>query len=107
MDFVSTRPTGVFDSLVMLFQVVGLTSLLLARLLPRSRWLRYGRTLFVVALVGLCVAGSICAHERSNMGLFAGGTFTFLLVGMIAGSHGIAPAVAGPTREALGTNGAV
>jgi hypothetical protein len=87
MDFTPTRPGFVFESLVMLFQLIGLASLILSRLLPQNRWTGRGRAVFIVALLGLGVAGAICAHHRSSMGLFAGGTMTFLLVGMIAGSH--------------------
>lgn len=87
MDLMPSRPGFIFESLVMVFQVVGLASLIFARLLPTGRWMRRGKLIFVLSLVGLGLAGAICAHHRSSMGLFAGGSITFLLVGMIAGSH--------------------
>jgi hypothetical protein len=90
MDLSTSRPGFVFESLVMLFQMVALTTLVLARLLPRHRWTHFGKAVFTWAIVGLGVAGSICAHHQSTMGLFAGGSVTFLVVGMIAGNHAAA-----------------
>lgn len=87
MEFSPSRPGFVFESLVMIFQVIGLASLVLSRLLPAHRWTQRGKMVFTWAIVGLAVAGSICAHHHSSMGLFAGGSVTFLLVGMIAGNH--------------------
>ena len=88
------RLDGVLEVVVMLFQVLGVTTLCLTRLGPQSRWGDRGRIGFVFALVGLGVFGALCGRFDSEFALFAGGTMTFLLIGMIVGggaSHATAP----------------
>ncbi len=105
MDFSPSLPGFLFESLVMLFQVVGLATLIFSRLLPSGRWTRRCKAMFIMALLGLGMAGAICAHHRSSMGLFAGGSVTFLLVGMIAGSHTAAPLGAHGISGSIEPNG--
>jgi len=71
---------------VMLFQILGVTALCLTRLAPTARWADRGRVGFVVALLGLGLAGVLCGRHGSEFSLFAGGTMTFLLIGMTIGS---------------------
>jgi hypothetical protein len=75
-----------FELLVMVFQIVGIGAFCLERLVPASRWAARGRAGFVVALVGLGVSGALCGQHDSAFGLFAGGTMTVLLIGMIVGN---------------------
>ena len=75
-----------FELLVMAFQVFGVVALCLCRLVPTSRWAARGRAGFVVAVVGLGVCGAFCGQYSSAFALFAGGTMTLLLIGMIVGS---------------------
>jgi len=78
---------AVFEILVVLFQVCGVMGLCLYRLMPRStRWASRGQIGFIVALVGLGVAGALCGRHDSEFALFAGGTMTVLLIGMTAGN---------------------
>lgn len=93
MAWSNVRIDGVLELAVMLFQVLGVTMLCLYRLVPATRWADRGRIGFVVALVGLGVFGALCGRNDSEFGLFAGGTMTFLLVGMILGS-GTTPSTA-------------
>jgi hypothetical protein len=72
----------------MMFQLLGVTTLCLTRLVPETRWADHGRIGFVFALVGLGVFGALCGRFDSEFALFAGGTMTFLLIGMIVGSGG-------------------
>src|SRR5262245_5003890 len=87
MAWSNLRPCAVFEFSVMLFQVFGVAALCLSRLLPptSARWVRGGRAAFVVALIGLGLAGALCGRHDSDFGLFAGGTMTLLLIGMIVG----------------------
>ncbi len=71
---------------VILFQVCGVASLCLYRLMPSTAWADRGRVVFVVALIGLGIAGALCGSHDSEFGLFAGGTMTVLLIGMTMGS---------------------
>jgi hypothetical protein len=82
----SDRLCAWFELMVMVFQVIGVAALCLERLVPASRWAARGRVGFVVSLVGLGVSGALCGQHASAFGLFAGGTMTFLLIGMIVGS---------------------
>ncbi len=82
----SLRIDGVLEVVVMMFQVLGVAMLCLTRLVPETRWADRGRVGFVFALVGLGVFGAICGRFDSEFALFAGGTMTFLLIGMIVGS---------------------
>ncbi len=43
-------------------------------------------------MVGLGVAGALCGRHDSEFALFAGGTMTVLLIGMIIGNGAAAPA---------------
>ena len=86
MAWSNLRIDAVLEILVMTFQVFGVATLCLTRLVPETRWADRGRVGFVFALVGLGVFGAICGRFDSEFALFAGGTMTFLLIGMIAGS---------------------
>lgn len=78
---------AVFEVLVILFQVCGIMGLCLNRLMPRStRWSSRGRVGFIIALFGLGIAGALCGRHDSEFALFAGGTMTFLLIGMTMGN---------------------
>jgi len=79
---------------VIMFQVSGVGSLCLSRLTPTTPWGDRGRIVFVIALVGLGIAGALCGRHDSEFALFAGGTMTVLLIGMTIGG--------GPS-EATGT----
>jgi hypothetical protein len=86
MVWSSVRPCAILELLVMLFQVGGLAALCLHRLVPTTRWARGGRVAYVVAVVGLGVAGALCGRHDSEFALFAGGTMTLLLIGMTIGN---------------------
>ncbi len=86
MAWSNVRIDGVLEVAVMMFQVFGVATLCLTRLVPATRWADRGRVGFVVALVGLGVFGALCGRHDSEFALFAGGTMTFLLIGMIMGS---------------------
>ncbi len=88
------RVDAVLELAVMLFQFFGLATLCLTRLVPGTRWADGGRVGFVIALIGLGVFGALCGRFDSEFALFAGGTMTVLLIGMIAGTgtaHATAP----------------
>ena len=101
MAWSSVRPCAVFEFSVMLFQVFGVAALCLSRLLPATsaRWARGGRAAFVVALVGLGLAGALCGRHDSDFALFAGGTMTVLLIGMTMG--GCQSDTTGTTRSRI------
>jgi hypothetical protein len=81
---------ALLELLVMLFQLCGILGLCLTRLLPTSaRWNSHGRIGFIVALFGLGIAGALCGRHDSEFALFAGGTMTFLLIGMTTGNSPI------------------
>jgi hypothetical protein len=81
---------ALFEILVVLFQLCGILGLCMSRLMPRTtRWCSRGKVGFVIALVGLGVAGALCGRHDSEFALFAGGTMTVLLIGMTAGSSSI------------------
>jgi hypothetical protein len=88
MDWFSLRLCAILELMVVFFQVIGVAALCLSRLLPStsSRWVYRGRIGFVVAMVGLGVAGAFCGRHDSEFALFAGGTMTILLIGMTSGS---------------------
>ena len=88
-------PCVCLELTVVLFQVVGVVALCVSRLLPTTRWAERGRVGFVVALVGLGIAGALCGRHDSEFALFAGVTLTALLIGMTIGS-GAADATARP-----------
>jgi hypothetical protein len=85
MDLSLAHPGVLSETLVMVFQLAGLAGLCLSRLLPGTPWDGRGRAVVLVALIGLGVAGAVCGRQESAFGLFAGGTMTVLLIGMIAG----------------------
>jgi hypothetical protein len=95
MDPFHVRHDLLIECLVMLFQFVGLAGLGLAWLAPTRRWRGRGQTLVLVAMVGLGLSGAACGRQDSAFGLFAGGTLTFLFIGMIAG--GASPESTVPT----------
>jgi hypothetical protein len=77
----------VFEILVVLFQVCGVTGLCVSRLVACSpRWSSRGQVGFIIALFGLGIAGALCGRHDSEFALFAGGTMTVLLIGMTVGS---------------------
>ena len=103
MVWSSVRICAILEVSVILFQVFGVAALCLSRLLPATRWASRGRAGFIVALVGLGIAGALCGRHASEFALFAGGTMTILLIGMTAGSgqgDTMGPAPARVTAEA-------
>ncbi len=102
MVWSNIRVDGVLEIAVMLFQFIGVATLCLTRLFPTTRWADRGRIGFVFALVGLGVFGAACGRHDSEFALFAGGTMTFLLIGMIAGSG--AAQVAAPLALRIGAD---
>ena len=88
MVWSSVRVCAVLEVSVILFQVFGVAALCLSRLLPATstRWVHRGRIGFVVAMIGLGIAGALCGRHDSEFALFAGGTMTVLLIGMTSGS---------------------
>lgn len=93
MALSSLRLCAMLELSVMLFQVVGVVALCLSRLLPPSstRWANRGRAGFVVAMIGLGLAGALCGRHDSDFALFAGGSMTILLIGMTMGSGQVEP----------------
>ncbi len=94
MVWSNIRVDGVLEIAVMLFQFIGVATLCLTRLFPATRWADGGKFGFVFALVGLGIFGAACGRHDSEFALFAGGTMTFLLIGMVTGSgttHATAP----------------
>lgn len=81
---------GCLELAVMLFQVVGVAALVLSRLLPSQRWGDRARSGFVIAVLGLGIAGALCGRHDSAFALFAGGTMTLLLIGMTMGGGSVA-----------------
>ncbi len=102
MVSLSLRLSAIVELLVILFQVIGVAALCVSRLLPATstRWANRGRIGFVVAMVGLGFAGAICGRHDSEFGLFAGGTMTILLIGMIVGKGHSDTTVTSRTRVA-------
>ncbi|HEU5116998.1 MAG TPA: hypothetical protein VFT74_10015 [Isosphaeraceae bacterium] len=86
MDLTTVRACLLAETFVMLFQVVGVAGLCLSRLAAGTSWTRRGHLIFVVAILGLGAAGAIAGRNDSAFGLFAGGSMTLLLIGMISGS---------------------
>jgi hypothetical protein len=71
---------------VVVFQVGGVATLCLSRLMPAAAWADRSRIAFGGALVGLGVAGILCAWHGSEFALFSGGTMAVLLNLGILGS---------------------
>ena len=82
MGLSSVSWCAILETAVVLFQICGVAALCLDRLLPATRWAKGGRIGFVVALLGLGVAGALCGRHDSEFALFAGVTLTALLIGM-------------------------
>src|SRR3954462_2681683 len=100
MVWSNLRIDSVLEIAVMVFQVFGVATLCLTRLVPATRWADPRRVGFVFALVGPGVFGALCGRFDSEFALFAGGTMTFLLIGMIAGGGTTVAAGPGPIRIA-------
>ncbi len=102
MELLAIRPTAVCQSIVMLFQFLGILGLLLSRLMPASIWARRGKLIFLLGLIGLGFAGVLSGSQPTGSSLMAGGTITALLVGMNLGTHVTdSPVAIGTTRPAL------
>ncbi len=82
----TVRLEAILELIVILLQVCGVVALCLTRLVPATRWADRGRAVFIVAMVGLGVAGALCGRHDSEFAFFAGGTMTVLLIGMISGN---------------------
>lgn len=91
MDMLSVRDGVVLQSSVILLQILGVVGLILSRAVPGSRLGTQARWVLVLAVIGLGIAGVLHGHDRSGMNLIAGGTMTFLLVGMITGTNPTTP----------------
>jgi hypothetical protein len=81
------RVRTVLNVAVVTFQVAGVACFLLSCLVPQSRVGRQGRVVFVTAMLGLGVTGSLCAWFGSEFALFAGGSMAVFLNGVILGSE--------------------
>jgi len=81
----------VLELTVVFFQILGIGALCLWRLFPHTRMADRGRMGFVLALFGLGFAGALCGQHDSQFALYAGGTMTILLIGMICGSSTLDP----------------
>jgi hypothetical protein len=58
--------------------------------MPQSTpWSSRGQVGLIVALFGLAIAGALCGRHDSEFALFAGGSMTFLLIGMTTGSGSV------------------
>jgi hypothetical protein len=77
--------SSLLEVAVIVFQVCGVAALCLNRLMPTTPWADRGRIVFVIALIGLGIAGALCGRHDSEFALFAGGTMTVLLIGMTMG----------------------
>jgi hypothetical protein len=88
MVWSSLRVCSVLECLVILFQVFGVAALCVSRLVPSTatRWVKGGKVGFVVAMIGLGLAGALCGRHDSEFALFAGGTMTILFIGMTMGN---------------------
>jgi hypothetical protein len=85
MELAHVRLCDLLEFSVVLLQVFGIAALCLSRLLRSSRLARHARAGFIVAMIGLGIAGAICGRQDSEFALFAGGTMTVLLIGMTLG----------------------
>lgn len=85
----SLRFCAMLELSVFVLQILGVTSLCVTRLLASKRWACHGRTVFLVAVVGLGITGALCGRHDSEFALFAGSTLTMLLIGMTIGNGGI------------------
>lgn len=76
------------EPLVVFLQVAGVACLCLHRLLPARKWAVRLRVAVLLSVVGLGLAGALVGRHDSEFALFAGGTMTMLLIGMITGTGG-------------------
>jgi hypothetical protein len=88
MVFSNIRWCALLEVMIVLLQVAGVVSLCLARLMAGTRWAERGRVGFIITLIGLGIGGALCGGVDSEFALFAGGTMTFLLIGMTIGNGG-------------------
>ena len=86
---------------VMTFQVLGFAALFVMRIFAHTPWGNRGRTVMILSLIGLGIAGALCGGVDSEFGLFAGGTMTLLLIGMTVGEHHEHQPTPAPARAAL------
>ncbi len=91
MAWSNVRLEAILEMIVILFQVCGVVALGLTRLIPAARWVERGRVVFIIAMVGLGVAGALCGRQDSEFALFAGGTMTALLIGITVGNGATDP----------------
>jgi hypothetical protein len=89
MVWSSLHLSSILELAVMLFQVFGVVALCVHRLFPETRWAEHSKKGFIIALIGLGIAGALCGPYDSEFALFAGGTMTVLLIGMTVGSDPI------------------
>jgi hypothetical protein len=101
MAWTTLRLESVLELIVILFQVCGVVALCLTRLVPAARWAERGRAVFIIAMVGLGVAGALCGRHDSEFALFAGGTMTALLIGMTIGNGAADPTASLRVRAAV------
>ena len=66
MGGLSFRLCSVLECAVVLFQICGIAALCLHRLFPATRWAKGSRIGFVIALLGLGVAGGLCGRHDSH-----------------------------------------
>ncbi len=85
MDWCPVRFCAVLDSMVILFQILGVLTLFLCRSRAVPGLAKPARIIYVVAVVGLGLAGTLCGHLGSDFGLFAGLSMTGLLIAMTLG----------------------
>lgn len=99
---ISLIVSDLLELCVVLFQVTGVVSLGVSRLVPYKRFANLGRIAFIFALIGLGLTGAFLGNHDSEFALFAGGTLTMLLVGMTVGGQAatetLEPAVADARR---------
>jgi hypothetical protein len=101
MAWTTVRLEAILELIVILFQVCGVLALCLTRLVPATRWAERGRAVFIIAMVGLGVAGALCGRHDSEFALFAGGTMTALLIGMTIGNGAADTTAANRPRAAV------
>jgi hypothetical protein len=103
MAWSNVRLEAILEMIVMVLQVCGVVALCMTRLVSAARWAERGRVIFIIAMVGLGVAGALCGRNDSEFALFAGGTMTALLIGMTIGNGATehAAPVERPAPEAL------
>src|SRR4051794_9454385 len=92
MDFSTVGADSLLECMVALFQVAGVVALIVMRLYPGRPWASRARIAFILALMGLGVSGALCGLHDSEFALFAGGTITFLFVGLTIGNTHPEPA---------------